>query len=155
MTVVAPNLLIRLPVKNDGTNMPSTCRKMTQWASACENPQPTMASGEALMMKDIVPNASMPAIADAMKRGWLAITQQRTRRRCSLGRTGGGSRRRHRGEADEGHDRENDDVQAEEWRRRSQGKAASIRSCVTRTRLGPITAAATPPAVTHEIALAR
>src|SRR5215204_5649105 len=74
MTVVAPNRLIRLPVKNDGTNMPSTCMKMTQWASACGNPQPTMASGEALMMKDIVPNASMPAIADAMKRGWLAIT---------------------------------------------------------------------------------
>ena len=48
--------------------------KMTQWASACGNPQPTMASGEALMMKDMVPNASMPAIAEAMKRGWLAIT---------------------------------------------------------------------------------
>jgi hypothetical protein len=27
------------------------------------------------MMKDIVPNASMPAIAEAMKRGWLAITR--------------------------------------------------------------------------------
>ena len=55
--------------------MPSTCMKMTQWASACGNPQPTMASGEALMMKDIVPNASMPAITDAMKRGWLAIAR--------------------------------------------------------------------------------
>src|SRR3954471_22958602 len=74
ITVVAPNRLIRLPVKNDGTNMPSTCMKMTQWAAACGNPQATMASGEALMMKDIVPNASMPAIADAMKRGWLAIS---------------------------------------------------------------------------------
>ncbi len=69
ITVVVPNRLIRLPVKNDGTNMPSTCRKMTQWASACGNPQPTIASGDALMMKDIVPNASMPAIAEAMKRG--------------------------------------------------------------------------------------
>ena len=49
--------------------------KITRSASACGNPQPTMASGEALMMKDIVPNASMPAIADAMKRGWLAITR--------------------------------------------------------------------------------
>ena len=63
-----------MPVKKDGTNMPSTCMKITQWASACGNPQPTMASGEALMMKDIVPNASMPAIADATKRGWPAIT---------------------------------------------------------------------------------
>jgi hypothetical protein len=26
------------------------------------------------MMNDIVPNASMPAITDAMKRGWLAMT---------------------------------------------------------------------------------
>ena len=84
ITVVAPNRLIRLPVKKDGTNMPSTCMKMTQWASACGKPQPTMASGEALMMKDIVPNASMPAIADAMKRGWLAISQQRPRRRSDL-----------------------------------------------------------------------
>src|SRR5882757_6741437 len=75
MTVVAPNRLIKLPVKNDGTNMPSTCMKMTQCASECGNPQPTMASGDALMMKDIVPNASMPAITDAMKRGWLAITR--------------------------------------------------------------------------------
>src|SRR6476660_10515121 len=75
ITVVAPNRLIRLPVKNDGTNMPSTCMKMTQWAAACGNPQPTIASGDALMMKDIVPNASMPAIADAMKRGWLAIVR--------------------------------------------------------------------------------
>ena len=33
-----------------------------------------IASGDALMMKDIVPNASMPAIAEAMKRGWLAIS---------------------------------------------------------------------------------
>ena len=33
-----------------------------------------MASGEALMMKLMVPNASMPAMTDAMKRGWLAIT---------------------------------------------------------------------------------
>src|SRR3954452_15803485 len=74
MTVVAPNRLIRLPVKNDGTNMPSTCMKMTQWASACGNPQPTMASGDALIMNDIVPNASMPAMTDAMKRGWLAIS---------------------------------------------------------------------------------
>src|SRR6185436_2397243 len=74
ITVVTPNRLIRLPVKKDGTNMPSTCMKMTQWASECGKPQPTMASGEALMMKDMVPNASMPAIADAMKRGWLAIT---------------------------------------------------------------------------------
>src|SRR5262249_47204026 len=75
ITVVAPNRLIRLPVNNDGTNMPSTCMKITQWASACGNPQPTIASGDALMMKDIVPNASMPAIAEAMKRGWLAISQ--------------------------------------------------------------------------------
>src|ERR1700754_3809696 len=74
ITVVVPNRLIRLPVKNDGTNMPSTCMKMTQWASAWGNPQPTIASGEALMMKDIVPNASMPAMAEAMKRGWLAIS---------------------------------------------------------------------------------
>src|SRR4029079_7734923 len=74
ITVVAPNRLIRLPVKKDGTNMPSTCMKMTQWAAECGNPQPTIASGDALMMKDIVPNASMPAIADAMKRGWLTIS---------------------------------------------------------------------------------
>src|SRR5882724_7909782 len=74
ITVVTPYLLIRLPVKNDGTNIPSTCMKMTQWASECGKPQPTMASGEALMMKDIVPNASMPAMTEAMKRGWLAIT---------------------------------------------------------------------------------
>jgi len=47
--------LIKLPVKNDGTNMPSTCMKMTQCASECGKPQPTMASGEALMMKDMVP----------------------------------------------------------------------------------------------------
>jgi hypothetical protein len=66
--------LIRLPVKNDGTNMPSTCMKMTQWASECGYPQPTMASGDALMMKDMVPNASMPATTEAMKRGWLAMT---------------------------------------------------------------------------------
>src|SRR5215218_1306688 len=74
ITAVTPNRLIKLPVKNDGTNMPSTCMKMTQWASACGNPQPTIASGDALMMKDMVPNASMPAMAEAMKRGWLAIS---------------------------------------------------------------------------------
>src|SRR5215218_8395508 len=74
ITAVTPNRLIKLPVKNDGTNMPSTCMKMTQWASACGNPQPTIASGDALMMNDIVPNASMPAITEAMKRGWLAMT---------------------------------------------------------------------------------
>src|SRR5260221_9748951 len=74
ITVVTPSRLIRLPVKNDGTNIPSTCMKMTQCASECGKPQPTMASGDALMMKDMVPNASMPAIAEAMKRGWLAIS---------------------------------------------------------------------------------
>ena len=89
ITVVVPNLSIRLPVKKDGTNMPSTCMKMTQWASACGNPQPTMASGEALMMKDIVPNASMPAMTEAMKRGWLAIFQQRPRWRRCFDRAGG------------------------------------------------------------------
>ena len=113
MTVVAPNRLIRLPVKNDGTNMPSTCMKMTQWASACGNPQPTMASGDALMMKDIVPNASMPAMTDAMKRGWLAITHSGRGGADEHGRTRDSGRGRDRGEGDEGHDRKDDHMQAE------------------------------------------
>src|ERR1700710_3182134 len=74
MMLVTPYRLIKFPVKTDGTNMPSTCMTITQCAAECGKPQPTMASGDALMMKDIVPNASMPAIAEAMKRGWLAIS---------------------------------------------------------------------------------
>src|ERR1700710_1915207 len=74
MMLVTPYRLIKFPVKNDGTNMPSTCMKITQCAAECGKPQPTIASGDALMMNDMVPNASMPAIAEAMKRGWLAIS---------------------------------------------------------------------------------
>ena len=62
-------------------------------------------------MKDIVPNASMPAMTDAMKRGWLAISQQRPRRCRCLDMAGGRARGRDRRESDKGHDRENDDVQ--------------------------------------------
>src|SRR5918995_6483750 len=53
-----------------------TCRKMTQCASACGNPQATMARGDALIRKDMVPNATMPARAAATKRGWDAITRK-------------------------------------------------------------------------------
>ena len=72
-----------------------------------------MASGDALMMKDIVPNASMPAIADAMKRGWLAITSSGRGGAAISAWLSGRSGGRDRGEADEGHDRKDDDVQAE------------------------------------------
>ena len=45
--------------------MPMTCRKITQWASVCGSPQPTIASGDALIRKDIVPNATIAAITAA------------------------------------------------------------------------------------------
>ena len=60
ITAVVPKRVLRLPVKKEGTNIPMTCRKMTQCASVCGRPQATMASGEALIRKDIVPKATMP-----------------------------------------------------------------------------------------------
>ena len=54
--------------------MPITCRKITQWASECGSPQATMASGEALMRNDITPKATIAAMTEAMKRGWVAIS---------------------------------------------------------------------------------
>ena len=45
MTRSAPKRAIRLPVKNDGANMASTCQETTSAALAVEKPQPTTASG--------------------------------------------------------------------------------------------------------------
>src|SRR3712207_6214357 len=72
---------MRLPVKKDGTNMPSTCSEITQCAAACGRPQATIASGEAPIRKDIMPKEIMAATTAATKRGWAAIS--------SSGRGGG------------------------------------------------------------------
>jgi hypothetical protein len=45
-----------------------------------------MASGEALIMKDIVPNASMPAMTEAMKRGWGAAISTLSAAEAAVGR---------------------------------------------------------------------
>ena len=45
MTRSEPKRAIRLPVKNDGANMASTCQETTSAALAVEKPQPTTASG--------------------------------------------------------------------------------------------------------------
>ena len=49
MTRGAPKRATRPPVKNDGANMPNTCHWITGLTSSVAKPQPSMASGVAVM----------------------------------------------------------------------------------------------------------
>ena len=55
MTRSTPNRWMMEPVTKDGANMASTCHWMTSAASPRANPQPTMASGVAVMTRLITP----------------------------------------------------------------------------------------------------
>ena len=51
----APKRAIRLPVKKLGTNMASACHWMTQLESCTEKPQPSMATGVAVITSTMMP----------------------------------------------------------------------------------------------------
>jgi hypothetical protein len=69
VTASLPKRSIRRPVKKLGPNMASTCHWIPSAAAPTEWPQPTMASGAAVMTKLISPYETRPAITATMKRG--------------------------------------------------------------------------------------
>ena len=62
----APKRVMSEPVKKLGTNMASACHWMTQLESFTEKPQPSMATGVAVITSTMMPKASMAVIAATM-----------------------------------------------------------------------------------------
>ncbi|SQH18154.1 Uncharacterised protein [Bordetella parapertussis] len=88
-----PKRSISRPVTKLGAYMASTCHWMPRAAAATLWPQPTMASGAAVMTRLIKPNDTTPAAAAMMKRGVRAM-RARGRPACAAARPTGTARSR-------------------------------------------------------------
>ena len=73
MMVSTPNRRISVPVKNEGTNMPSTCHWITVAESPTSKPHISMASGVAVITMTITEKPTVEPISAVIYTGCLTI----------------------------------------------------------------------------------
>jgi len=145
---VLPKRVMRCPVKKLGPNMASTCHWMPSAASPTVWPQPTMAIGAAVMMKDIKPYVTTPAITATMNRGSRAISPKGRAWLSTSSWRGAGMRSiKSSGMANR---------PSAAWPKKLPANGAvGSASRVQMTTCGPMTAAIRPPTMMREIARGR
>ena len=130
-----------------GANIASTCHWMPSAAMSADRPQPTMASGVAVITRLIEAKETAPQPAETTKRGWAMMAESGRAPAPGAGGAGLGiSMRLINISAMNASTAEAEKVP----RNRKGGK----RSLVQITTWGPMTAEAMPPTSTQEIALA-